>query len=291
MQRIAGLLAILCLVVPIPTGAADTSGMEVTLSSDHLPQGGVGLIRVRTGNGDIPRVTWRDKDVLLAYHPDREEWNGFIGVDLAADPGTYTLRVESAPSGLKKHLVVAVVPKDYGVRTLTLPKKMVDLDAKTLERAKKEAGIMRRLWEAAPGEPLWRGAFVKPVPGEVLGPFGRRSIINKQPRSPHSGVDFRGETGTPVVASNHGRVVLTASHFFSGLSVVIDHGSGIQSMYFHLDSITVKEMDVVSKDQVIGHMGSTGRATGPHLHWGVRVNGARVDPLGLTDVSRRLEEK
>ena len=176
------------------------------------------------------------------------------------------------------------------MRRLTLPKKMVDLDSETLKRVRKESGVMKAIWKAAPADPLWRGLFLKPVPGKVVGTFGRRSIINEQPRSPHSGVDLRGKRGTPVKAINHGRVVLTENHFFTGLTVVIDHGGGIQSMYFHLDRIEVDVGRIVKKGEVVGRVGSTGRATGPHLHWGIRVNGARVDPLALTRLSAELVE-
>lgn len=149
---------------------------------------------------------------------------------------------------------------------------------------------MKRLWNAPPSPPRWRGPFIRPVTGEVGGSFGRRSIINNQPRASHSGIDLRGKKGTPIKATNSGVVVLTADHFFTGLSVVVDHGGGIQSMYFHMDEIRVQKGQTVSKGHVIGRIGSTGRATGPHLHWGVRVNGARVDPLRLTVVSRQLVE-
>ena len=149
---------------------------------------------------------------------------------------------------------------------------------------------MRELWKTPPSTPHWSGTFLKPVPGDVRGPFGRKSIINEQPRSPHSGVDLKGEKGTPIKAINNGRVALMGNHFFTGLSVVIDHGGGIQSMYFHLDKITVKKEQMVSKGHIIGLVGSTGRSTGPHLHWGIRNNGARVNPLRLTVLSRELEE-
>ena len=167
---------------------------------------------------------------------------------------------------------------------------MVDLDRDTLTRVKKESGIMRNLWAAPATVTFWRGPFRKPVQGDVVGPFGRRSVINEQPRSPHSGVDLKGKKGTPVHAINNGKVALTCDHFFSGRSVVVDHGGSIQSMYFHLEKILVQPGDVIKKGHVIGLVGATGRATGPHLHWGVRVNGARVDPLRLISLSQQIEE-
>lgn len=280
----------LCVFYPLPVAAAD-SVPDVTLSPNPIVQGGVGVVRIIGGGTERkPDVKWMGRKIPLIPKPGKKEWYGFIGADLGTDPGKYGLLVNAGQHGPNRHIRVGIVKKDYGVRRLTLPKKMVDLDAKTLERVKGESRLMKELWRASALGPLWQGAFLVPVPGEVIGPFGRRSVINNQPRSPHSGVDLRGKLGTPVKSTNRGRVVLTADHFFSGRSVVIDHGGGIQSMYFHLDSIVVKEDDEVLKGQVIGHIGSTGRATGPHLHWGMRVNGARIDPMALTALSRRLEE-
>ena len=196
---------------------------------------------------------------------------------------------EALSRAREKRVMIKVVKKDRGVRRLTLPKKMVDLDAQTLERVREESKVMKEALDAPVSIPMWNGPFLKPVEGEVVGPFGRRSIINDQPRAPHSGVDLKAPQGTPVKAMNRGRVILTADHFFSGKSVVIDHGGGILSMYFHLHEIMVKINDETTKGQTIGLVGATGRATGAHLHLGVRVNGARVDPLSLTELSRELE--
>ncbi|MFZ7112068.1 MAG: M23 family metallopeptidase [Desulfatiglandales bacterium] len=289
-DRLAGVFLALLLVIPVTVKGVEPPPWEIDISSKIIPQGGVGLLRVLGVSGGTLKAAWREKEVILASNPEKGEWYGFIGVDLKTPPGGYRVRLEADPSGREAEFEVEVVSKDYGVRRLTLPKKMVDLDAGTLKRVRRESRVMDRLWNGPYLEPLWRGTFERPVPGEVVGPFGRRSVINDQERSPHTGVDLRGEKGTPVRATNKGKVVLVADHFFTGGSVVIDHGGGIQSMYFHLDSVAVKETVVVDKGQIIGRIGSTGRATGPHLHWGLRINGARVDPLSLTALSRQLEE-
>jgi murein DD-endopeptidase MepM/ murein hydrolase activator NlpD len=144
---------------------------------------------------------------------------------------------------------------------------------------RKESGIMKDALGAPPAVPSWRGSFVRPLEGEIVGLFGTRSVINGEPRSPHSGVDLRASAGTPVQSIHNGKVVLVAEHFFTGNLVVIDHGGAIQSMYFHLEKALVVGGEKVKRGQVIGLVGSTGRSTGPHLHFGMRVNGARVDPM------------
>ncbi|MCA9479450.1 MAG: M23 family metallopeptidase, partial [Nitrospira sp.] len=131
-------------------------------------------------------------------------------------------------------------------------------------------------------DPLWNGPFLEPVNGKITGVFGSRRIINGQPRRPHSGEDIAAPKGTPVLAINSGTVSLAVDHFFSGKGVVLDHGLGVFSMYFHLSEINVQNGQPVQKGEAIGKVGASGRATGPHLHWGVRVNGSRVNPFALT---------
>lgn len=273
----------------IPVAKA-LSPSDIYLSTRVIHQGELSLIRIHVESGERPLVTWMGKRVHLVPNSEKTNWVGFLGVDLTAGPGRNDVVVKMPDSGLEQRLDMEIREKDYGVRNLTLPQHMVDLDAETLVRVRKESAVTNALWEAEPSSPLWDGPFIKPVPGEVIGPFGRKSVINGQPRSPHTGVDLRGKKGTPIKAINDGCVVLTGDHFFSGLSVVIDHGGGVQSMYFHMDKIQVQQGEMVEKGAVIGLVGSTGRVTGPHLHWGIRVNGARVDPSELIDKSSQLEE-
>jgi murein DD-endopeptidase MepM/ murein hydrolase activator NlpD len=276
------------LLIEPSTGAA-LPKPEVAFSSDSIFQGYVGLLKIRTAEGESPHVQWMNQELFTAPYENGKTWFGFFGADLKLKPGSYPLVVKTASTGFRKQIDVTVLSKDYGVRQLTLPKEMVDLDAVTLERVKREAGIMKEVLEAPPTAPQWKGPFVKPVNGEMVGPFGQASIINGMPRSPHSGVDLKAERGTPVAAINSGKVVLTGDHFFIGLFVVVDHGGAIQSMYFHFDKILVQQGDRVTKGQAVGLLGATGRATGPHLHFGIRINGARVDPLQFMKVNEAME--
>jgi murein DD-endopeptidase MepM/ murein hydrolase activator NlpD len=145
-----------------------------------------------------------------------------------------------------------------------------------------ESARLRTLYRAQSGERLWRGRFIRPVPGEEPGTgFGARRVINGRPRAPHSGSDFAAAVGTPVVAANRGRVVLTGEFFFPGRLVVLDHGLGLYTLYFHLDTIAVAEGQLVARGEPLGTVGMTGRATGPHLHFGAQMGTARIDPAAL----------
>ena len=285
-----GILAIAAVILFPGIVERALSAPRILLSSQAISQGELATIRLEAAGGETPLVRWLDREVFMAPDDQGTTWYGFLAADLKAQPGRYPLQVKVLPGPWEQTLEVTVGKKDRGVRRLKLPKEMVELDPLTMERVKREAAEMEEALSGPATAPLWRGRFFMPVEGDVVGPFGQASVINGSPRSPHSGVDLKAGRGTPVLAMNHGKVVLVADQFFTGLCVVIDHGGAIQSMYFHLDKALVNRGDRVKKGQVIGLVGSTGRASGPHLHLGVRVNSARVDPLQLTEASESMEQ-
>jgi murein DD-endopeptidase MepM/ murein hydrolase activator NlpD len=211
---------------------------------------------------------------------------GLVGIDLQDAPGTYELAVTIKKGEEVKHLSfnVLVAKEKFAVEHLKLPKDQVDLDDKSLARWKKEQEQLRLALAENSALRLWQSHFVEPVNGKRTGIFGSVRIMNGQPRNPHNGEDIGAPLGTDVAATNDGIVRLTVDHFFSGKGVIVDHGLGFYSMYFHLSEILVKDGDLVKVGQVIGKVGATGRATGPHLHWGVKLNGARVNPYALLDL-------
>ena len=250
-------------------------------------QGEVVLVTIPV-KGRPDRITGRFLTRTLTFFPVKEQtYAGLLGLDMQDRPGRYELTIDVVyPQRTERRsLAVLVMKEEYPEQRLTLPSNMVDLDKKTLARVTTESKAVHEAFDAFVPHPLWKGRFVEPVSGKISGRFGSRRVINGQPRKPHSGEDIAAPKGTPVIAMNDGMVRLTADHFFSGKGVIVDHGLGLFSMYFHLSSVDVKHGQVVKKGQVIGKVGSTGRATGPHLHWGVRLNGSRVDPYSLLDLS------
>lgn len=210
-----------------------------------------------------------------------------IGIDLDQAPGPHSFEVvweRGEATGTESYLI-EVLPASFGTENLKLPKGMVDLDPPTLARVEKEQKQQREVFDVSIPRKLWEGEFLRPVSGKVAGTFGLRRIMNGQPRNPHTGEDITAPEGTPVVASNSGKVILVGDFYFNGHSVIIDHGLGLFSMYFHLSKATVKEGETVKKGEQIGLVGKSGRATGPHLHWGMRLNGARVNPFSLIEKS------
>jgi murein DD-endopeptidase MepM/ murein hydrolase activator NlpD len=154
-----------------------------------------------------------------------------------------------------------------------------------LPRIEREAREIAAIWEGSSRVKLWDGPFLPPVPDPANSAFGTRSVFNGQARAPHGGADFLSGAGTPVKAPGGGRIVLAGSLYYTGGTVIIDHGLGLFSLMAHLSAIDVQTGDLVKAGDAIGKVGATGRVTGPHLHWSVRANGARVDPLSLLFVT------
>ena len=223
----------------------------------------------------------------IAFQPgaSAREWLGLVGIDLEAKPGRYSLKgTVSFTDGQKVELeqVFQVLPKAFPVQRIQVEEKYVTLDPKAEKRAEEESKKLKAIWETSTPQKLWQGRFLTPIVSQLTSGFGRRRIVNNQPRSPHSGVDLKANTGTPIKAANAGKVVLAEDLYFSGNTVVLDHGFGLYTFYAHCSTMSVNRGDTVTRGQVIAQVGATGRVTGPHLHWACRVNEARINPLELT---------
>jgi len=214
-----------------------------------------------------------------------EGWTALTGVDAEQEPGRLDLSLWIQAEGVGPAFVVErqvpLQPRAFGKEDLTLPDSTVRLSDESMARVQREKEEIDALWSQDSPARRWDGAFLLPVEGRPGSPFGLRRWINGEPRSFHTGVDIKAPAGTPVQASNGGRVVRVGDFFFGGRSVFVDHGLGLYTMYFHLSEVLVEPGRDVRKGDVLGRVGSTGRATGPHLHWGVRLGGARVDPEAL----------
>jgi len=227
-------------------------------------------------------VVWQGKQVP-AFRAGGV-WTTILGVDLDAKPGEHAAEAVLTADDSRverREIVIDVRAKTFPTTPLKVEPRFVELSKANLARANRESkeadAIYRSITTAiVPDEP-----FTVPIPGVAGKNFGERRIFNGQPRAPHSGADLAAAKGTPVHATNRGRVVLAKNLFFTGNTVIVDHGLGIYSLYAHLSRIDVKSGETVKNGQVVGLVGATGRVTAPHLHWGMRVQGARVDPFSL----------
>jgi hypothetical protein len=250
----------------------------------EIGQGDVFLVKVKPKEGEeIKSIKGKFLGRELRFFKVEGEYRCLIFAGLFDEPGESLLHIEFQGREGVGHLgeKVKVVKRHFGVERLNLPQSKVTLSKETLARVRREKEMLDRIWEEETKERYWRGRFLLPVKGCIGSKFGMRRIINGQPRSPHTGVDIKAKHGAEVLSANHGKVKFIGDLFFSGTSLIIDHGGGLYTMYFHLSKILVKVGEKVRRGQPVACVGATGRATGPHLHFGVRLQGARVNPHSL----------
>jgi murein DD-endopeptidase MepM/ murein hydrolase activator NlpD len=270
------------LVVSVP---AQTADITVSMKARQVQPGELVRLTVTTpAPMDDLRVRAFDRAVT-PYRVDSRTWGVLVGIDLDVKPGSYAVAIEAGgttPPTVRTHPLV-VTDRAFPTRRLTVAPAFVNPPPAVLTRIAEEARVLEALWGSSP-EPRWTGAFIRPVQHAANSAFGSRSVFNGEARSPHGGADFASPAGTPVRAPSAGRVTLARSLYYTGNTVVLDHGAGLVSLFAHLSDIDVTEGDDVIANTVLGAVGATGRVTGPHLHWTVRASGARVDPLSLLAV-------
>ena len=231
-------------------------------------------------------ILWQGK--TIPYIHSGAQWTTVLGVDLDVKAGDYTAELNVTKNGVTEDRTLAISVKTvpYPVQHLTVADEFVSLSPENTERALREAKELEEIHNTVSDVALWRESFVVPIPGGTGTNFGSRRVFNGESRNPHAGADLKATTGTPIRSTNRGRVVLAKNLFFTGNTVIVDHGLGIYTLYAHLSRIDVKKDATVERAQVIGLAGATGRVTGPHLHWGARVQNARVDPFSLIKLGK-----
>jgi murein DD-endopeptidase MepM/ murein hydrolase activator NlpD len=242
--------------------------------------GGVALVRVGDAREAAPTVTHNGARVWVTKHQAAKQpagWYAVVGLPLATKPGDQVLNISAG--GVDSTTRFRVSTKQYPVQKLTFTDKgMVEPSAENMariERESKHLAEIRRTWTA---RDVTDGRFVVPAEGRLSSRFGLQRILNGKPRSPHAGLDIAVPTGTEVRAASDGVVRDAGDYYFLGKTIYLDHGNGMLTLYAHLSEIGVKLGDPVRKGQPIGLSGMTGRATGPHLHWSVVLNGVMVEP-------------
>lgn len=242
----------------------------------HNPkQGGISLINVASVKTPKPQVTYKNWPVTVMQNNDR--WIALVGIPLNAKRGTHYLSASDL-SGNTKKISFQVKDHRYRLQRLTIRNKnKVNPNKRSVKRIVREMKLKKRLKQTfSPQQPDLN--FIKPIKGRDSGRFGLRRMINNQKRNPHSGMDIAAKKGTPIKAASGGRILHVGNFFFSGKVVYIDHGLGVISLYAHMNNVKVKPDQWIKKGDVIGTVGKTGRATGPHLHWSVYLNQTAVDP-------------
>jgi len=244
-----------------------------TVDTMQSVPGGVAIIDLETE--EKPDVFFSNKQVMVIGSPG--QWQAIVGLPLWAKPGNHELILKSGINTTTKQFTI--FEKQYEEQYITIKNtEMVNPSSSNLERIRDESGIINQA-KAARTElaevPL---QLDLPVSGRISSPFGLRRFFNNQPRNPHSGLDIAAPEGTPINSAASGKVVNTGAYYFNGNTVFVEHGQGLITMYCHLSEILVEEGQQVSRGEILGKVGQTGRVTAAHLHWGVILNTVSVDP-------------
>jgi murein DD-endopeptidase MepM/ murein hydrolase activator NlpD len=263
--------------------AATALGAPITIETSYrsLTPGELVVVTITVEGAPSSVQVSAFRRAIPAFKTEEGVWQALVGIDLDQRPGSYLIAAEAQVGATVLHQsrALVVAPRKFPTRTLRVNPAFVNPSPAELTRIRADQSFLADVYARPSPTRLWSAPFVRPVPGEANSSFGTRSVFNGEPRSPHGGTDFLSPTGTPIKSPNAGRIVCARDLYFTGNTVIIDHGLGMFSMLAHLSRIDVKEGDTVTSSQVVGLVGATGRVTGAHLHWALSVNGARVDPL------------
>jgi len=265
MPRLFAALCALLLALP-----AHAEGFLSRLLDKPVP-GGVAVVDLGDGPAP-PKATYQDKPVLTVRE-DGKRWLAIVGIPLTVKPGEQRIEADGQSRAFR------VEPRHYREQHIKLKnQRQVTPNPDDLKRIERELAEQTDAYRHFDPRQPSNLLFDKPVAGPLSSPFGLRRFFNGEERNPHSGLDFAVPAGTPVKTPAAGRVTLVGDFFFNGRTVFVDHGQGLLSMFCHLSKVEVKVGDELPRGAVLGRVGATGRATGPHLHWNVSLNDARVDP-------------
>lgn len=271
-------------------------GVELRVSATSASQGSLLVAEIRSAKPLVDvSGKWTEKDIPF-WQADSTAakgavvWRAFVGVDLEQAAGEYKLVVsQKTGDGETAGCEASINVREgkFATERLKVAPNFVEPNPEQLAKAQEDQKKLREIYATATPEKLWQGRFRIPLDGaKTGGNFGKRRVLNGKSNSPHTGVDFPSPTGTPVHAAQRGRVVVAGELYYSGNTVLIDHGLGVYTLYGHFSGIDVKVGDMVETGAVIGKVGATGRVTGPHLHWGLTVDRAHVNALEI--VSRTV---
>jgi len=291
------IFVVVLLLLVAPVRAEDCGdGVQLQLSAPGAAQGSLLLVTIRSVKSlESVFGTWNEREVpFWKVQEAGQETAGtdvrraLLGVDLQKPAGQYEFTVIGKTESHDRLICRATVKVEEGhfaTENLTVKKQFVEPNPEQMARAEAETKKLRAIFDHVTPERLWTGPFRVPLDGVFKGTnFGRRRVLNGHPGSPHTGVDFPAPTGTPVHAAQSGRVVLAEPLYFSGNTVIVDHGLGIYTFYGHFSEIDAKVGEAVEAGMVLGKVGATGRVTGPHLHWGLTVERARVNALDIVSI-------
>lgn len=264
---------------------------QLSIYPDEVKNANTTLVLLKEKNISNPKLTFDKKNINLFNHPQKEDtYYALIPVSYYKKKQKYKIIISYIKNSKKvfKSLNLKVIDGNYKSEKISVAKGKVNLSKKNKKRTKKEYSEAINIYNTISKKLFINEKTIQPIYSKVTSSFGKKRVYNGSLKSYHSGTDFKAKNNTPIQAINDGVVVISQNRFYAGNSIVIDHGQGLYSCYFHLNKLHFKQGNIVKKGEIIGLSGSTGRVTGPHLHFSFRVHGIQVDPLQLIDVLNKL---
>ncbi len=260
--------------------------VSLHVEPNPIPVGDLALVTLTTSQNDrLMDVEFMNKHI--PYYPlGKNKYWFFLVAGLKTEPGRYPLhvKIDQTDRTVTAATTIYVEYRSFPMQNLTLPKNMVNLKGRILRRVLTDERVIERTVSKVHKKILWIPPFIWPVKGKIISAFGLKRILDGEPRSQHRGVDLEAPYGTPVKAANCGKIALIRNCYLSGRTVIIDHGGGLYTLYAHLSRVYVRQGDYIDRGQTIGLSGQSGRATGPHLHWGISYLGIRIDPQAFMSI-------
>lgn len=257
--------------------SADAYAFSVQVQPEEVHPGDIFLLKINSGESASAQAEFLNGPINF-HSIDNGMLIAFVPVDINTAPKKYKIGITRGTDRFTTD--IRVIPREFKTIHLNVSEEKVTLSPENQRRVDKEYALQNKIWGQQTSI-AWHGHFSRPTESETSTEYGVKRIFNKKRTSIHRGMDFRGKTGAPVKAINSGTVVLSRELFYGGNTLVIDHGMGLYSVYMHMSEFMVEEGDNVTKEQVVGFVGSSGRATGPHLHLSVKLNGLSVNPESL----------
>ena len=281
MRKLLFLLFILCLNL-----------FALDISHSKVQNANTVLLKINEENISEVRLTFNKQNLDFYANPfDKNSFYALLPISYYEKPALNRVIISFMKNNKKifKGIDLKVIEGDYLSEVINVKPSIFKPDPSREERVKREYQEAMNIYNSSSSKILWNEDFIYPLNSKITSPFGTKRVYNGELKSYHSGTDFRAADNTPIIASNSGIVKISQNRFYAGNSIVIDHGHGVYSSYFHLNKMHFKVGDFIKKGEVLGLSGSTGRITGPHLHFSFRINGVQVDPLQAIDILNKLK--
>lgn len=256
----------------------------INVSSKKIKNANTVLITIEEKNISNPKLTFDKHNINFFKHQKKENYYyALVPIPYYKKLGKYKIILSYMKKGKKefKGVLIEVVDGKYKSESINVPKGKVSLNEENKKRTKKEYINAMKIYNSIDRKIYFQGKFIYPINTKITSSFGKKRVYNGSIKSYHSGTDFKATMGTPIKASNSGIISISENRFYAGNSIVINHGQGIYSCYFHLSKMNFKVGERVKKGEIIGLSGNTGRVTGPHLHFSFRVHGIQIDPIQI----------